>query len=136
MDLGSYKSRASEIGPVLLEVRQRLISEGFRRGLYPVDERGHRVPADEPPWTLVDAFLLCEPTAARHHARLFLALVAGTDDLAMWSAHPYRTGSQVVDLLDTALEAIRIRPPRTKYREPKKHGGGWRISNTAAGVLR
>ena len=126
-------ARPGEIAPVLLEVRKRLVSEGFRRGLYPVDERGHRVPADRPPWTLVDAINCCEVTAARYHARLYLSAMAGVVDLSEWSAHPYRTGTEVVALIDKALHAQGVQPPRTKYREPRRHAGGWQIS--AGGVL-
>lgn len=112
---------------VLLEARERLLRHGFALS-EPVDPWGMPRPrlADEA-YSLVEAINESTVTVARWHARHLLAHVAGDPNLHRWASHPYRTGEEVIAVIDKALVKLGVMPPRERYRDPRKpvHRGGW-----------
>lgn len=135
---GVGTKRAGEMIAVLLHARSLLCECGWIGGRPRVtkdDSLSVRVEGD--PLTLVDALIDLPPTPSRWAARVLLQRIARDPNLVDWNSNPYRTGADVVALVDRGICALGGTPPPTKYRDPRApRRRGPRISNKAGGGLR
>jgi len=124
-------TKAKRILEVLREAREALLSRGWRPGVLPVNERGHVLEEDPLGRVgLVEAIQGESASVARWEARMLLQRIAGTASLPVWNGHPYRTGAEVVALIDTAIRQLGGIVPRGRYRErPEPRRGGWIVSD-------
>lgn len=105
--------------PLLLDLRARIIRDGWGRT------------DDATRWSLLD---VRDGSLEAWHA-LELLRWFSDHNLPKWNDAPGRTGSDVVALIDKAILEFGARPPRTRYREPRRRGGragGWTISDSPA----
>ena len=97
---------------------------------WPVDARGApRERTDKDGWTLTDALMAQEVTAARHWCRHLLQKIAGTPNLLDWNAHPYRAPRDVEQVIDSAIRELGGVPPTESIRDcirPKPQRG-WKV---------